>query len=102
MDTGELFKLSDGREVRILPLTLNAKRRLDKVDAWVRVASTNQEDQIDAMLAICHEVLKRAHPELGIEDVGDMIDSAMVKDFLDAVSRVNGGRRSQPGEAPSP
>ena len=75
------MKLSIGpREFTVLPLNLRGLRRLTKAGVMKKLGEMSanplglEEPQIDAVVAFAHAMLVRAHPELTLDEVEDMIE----------------------------
>ena len=95
------FKLGDGQEITVLPLSLNAARHLARGKVWEALEGTDNAVRLDAILTISHVVLRRSIPGLTEEQAGDLMDLSRFEDFLSVVMEVNGMVKAAPGEAAS-
>lgn len=95
----EKVMLRGGREINILPYTINAMERLTDSGALEALGGDNLKARYKAMRELVYEAIVDAGPDIDRDTVGDYVDAATFSTILDIIASVNGWKKNTPGEA---
>lgn len=95
-----------GREFVVPPLSLRQVRSFTEDGTFDKVGKIGNRlpsvEELDVALDVIHAALKRSYPDLGKDELLDLLDVGNLNDVMIAVCQAAGFEKVKPGEAVSP
>ena len=73
-----------------LRYTLNSMRMLEKTYG-IKIDKLSEEMDLSMVQALLHVGMRKHHPELSFEEVGDLVDMSTINETVEKISEALGG-----------